>query len=380
MDPEPFSRRRTHWPIGIDIGSCAVRAVQLARQDDRLVVEGSARAERTPGADEADADACAGAVQRCMGQRTFRGCRAVAAVTSPHVEFHALELPATLAELNQREAANVVRLEVTRLMTFAEESVETRHWHLPETGATVTNTIGVAARREAVVELVELCAQAGLVCHAVDTCACALSRFGRAIGADRDDTGGEEPPAIWGMLDLGLQKTQLVLCLEDVPVLVRNVGEGGGALSALIADTLNISIQAADIHKRDHGISSAPGAARGVRHSSTDRRDIGPGGSQLASIILGVLRSSLNGLATEVKRSYEYALACYPGRPAGQLVLVGGGARMRNLPEFLGNALGINVRAAGSLLADDRCHLRASFASPYGVEEFAVAIGLAMGG
>ena len=88
----------------------------------------------------------------------------------------------------------------------------------------------------------------------------------------------------------------------------------------------------------------------------------------------------MNELATEVKRSYEYALACYPGRPVGQLVLVGGGARMRNLPEFLGNALGINVRAAGSLLADDRCHLRASFASPYGVEEFAVAIGLAMGG
>jgi hypothetical protein len=52
---------------------------------------------------------------------------------------------------------------------------------------------------------------------------------------------------------------------------------------------------------------------------------------------------------------------------------------MRNLPEFLGSALGINVRAAGSLLQDDKCRLRCSFSNPYGAEEFAVAIGLAMG-
>ena len=72
----------------------------------------------------------------------------------------------------------------------------------------------------------------------------------------------------------------------------------------------------------------------------------------MASLILGALRADLNDLASEVKRSYEYVLSCYPGRRAADLVLCGGGSLLHYFPEFLGNALGIPVRRASSYLQD----------------------------
>jgi type IV pilus assembly protein PilM len=362
-------------PIGIDFGAAGVRAAQVTGGGTAWTVIGTARAERSPAQDFEDRDRLS-ALRRCLAQWTFRGRRAVVAVPHEDVEFHALELPKSFAEVGQKQAVQAVELEVTRLMTFPEGTVEARHWVLPPGGNTAPSAIGVAARRNAVLALLDTCDEAGLFCQSVDTAACALCRFGLALHLN-------DPETIWGVLDLGMQEARLVLCKGEVPVLVRAVGGGGAAYTTLIAETLKISPQSAEVHKRDHGIALTQ---RGVRHDDPSSRDIQreaekdrASDGQLASMILGVLRSDLNRLANEVKRSYEYALTCYPENRAGQLVLVGGGARMRNLPQFLGKALGIVVRPAGAVLGDDACRLQGGQSLRNTVEELASAIGLAMG-
>ena len=77
-----------------------------------------------------------------------------------------------------------------------------------------------------------------------------------------------------------------------------------------------------------------------------------------------------------MKRSYEYVLSCYPGRRAADLVLVGGGAATRNLPEYLTDALGVGVHRASAYLERDTCRWHLSLGSQDRLEDFALAIGL----
>ena len=102
--------------------------------------------------------------------------------------------------------------------------------------------------------------------------------------------------------------------------------------------------------------------------------------TELGSILTGILRGDLHDIAGEVKRSYEYVLSCYPGRRAADLLLVGGGAATRNLPEYLTDALGIGVHRASAYLERDTCHWHLSLSSHDRLEDFALAIGLTVSG
>jgi type IV pilus assembly protein PilM len=298
-----------------------------------------------------------------MHMAAFRGRDVVTALDPPFVEFHAIELPPAVLADEREDATKVVHWEVGRLLNQPVENVETRHWPLPTKQTPGPNAIGTAARRDVVTQRVNVCNEARLSCAHLDIGAAALSRFGAII----NDWRTEE---IWGVLDLGFSEARLVLCVEDVPVLVRRAGSGGRAWTDRIAESLQLGAKAAEIYKRDHGIALT---GRGVRHASGE-----PPASELASILLSALHNDLRELASEIKRSYEYVLSCYPGRRAADLILVGGGAAMRGLPEFVGGALGIPVRRAFDYAHTDSCRLQYASGKQSRLEVLALAIGLAI--
>jgi len=350
-------------PVGVDIGSSGVRAVQVASTDSAWRVTQMARVsivdEKTD-----KPESPASPLRRCLQQARFGGKAAYAAISPSDVEFHALELPKALTEGGGGDVDQVVRHEITRLMTQPEEGVETRHWSLPPTTVPAPNAIGVAAGRKAIDTVMTTCEQAGLVCENIETAAGALCRFGTALQA----RGDEE---VWGLLDLGERQARLVLCMGEAPILVRTIGDGGRSWTELIAESLQISFGAAEVHKCDNGVAST---VRGTGPGAPEEPS-----SRLASMILGVLRSELNKLATEIKRSYEYVLGCYPGRRASDLVLVGGGALMHNVAGFMTRALGINVCGAGSFLGEETCRLKCTPSRRDPLELYAIATGLALG-
>jgi Tfp pilus assembly PilM family ATPase len=317
---------------------------------------------------------------------TFRGREVVAALDPPLVEFHSLELPPTVFSEGNTEAAKIVRWELGRLTNESVEDVETRYWPLPtaagpakdesaagsiaaNTGAgrglSTPNAIGVAARSDIVNQRVSTCKDAHLICTCLDTGATALARFGAVLNAWK----AEE---VWGLLDVGYRESRLVLCVEDVPVLVRRAGTGGRDWTQRIADSLQLGFKAAEVHKCDHGIALT---ARGLRRGSQDPPD-----AELAAILLGALRGDLRDLAAEIKRSYEYVLSCYPRRRAADLILVGGGAALRRLPEYLNDLLGIPVHRSSEYLQRDSCRLQYASGKQSRLETMALAIGLAIGG
>lgn len=362
-----LSRRHRWTPIGLDIGVCGVRAAQLTHAAGvytvTRVVEREWPVQEPHNGDHAPLRA--ERIRSCVGQAGFRGRGAVAALNSPAVEFHSLDLPEAVVAGDHGDTSQVVRWEVERLTNQHGEGMETRHWPLPATDIQAPNAISVSADCEAVGRTLKMCDDAGVLCTCIDVGAAALTRLGALLSA-------RSPDEVWGVLDVGHTESRLVLCVDHVPVVVRRAGSGGSTWTQRIAESLQLSTKAAEVQKREHGIALA---GRGVRRESVDLP-----GQEIAAILLAALRSELKELASEIKRSYEYARSCYPRRRVGDLVVVGGGAAMHNLPEFLSGALGIPVKRASDCLDDDGCRLRCNTTEQRKrFNVFAQAVGLALG-
>ena len=132
--------------------------------------------------------------------------------------------------------------------------------------------------------------------------------------------------------------------------------------------------------RRRHCAFGTRFAGRGKVDSAPDAgvTNPGPPSAALGAIILSALRGDLNALANEIKRSYEYVLGCYRSYAAADLILVGGGAALRNLPEFLCDALGIRARRASDYLTDEACAIAAEGDAREGFDEVALAVGLSL--
>ena len=366
--PAVKTHQRRCSPIGIDLGAAGVRVVQLMRQGEAYVVSASVQSERRSAGIEGEEsnEVTVRRVAECLSKTRFSGRSAAVTLSSPDLEFHALDLPEAVFKARASNCAQVVHSEVVRLMSDASGGVETRHWLLPPSGAggSPPSAIGVGIGHDVVLKAIATCDDAGVNCLRADASATGLCRFGAVLQAWPSE-------CTYGVLDIGERQTRLVLCVDGTPVLVRPAGPGSGAWTRRIAETLELSAKAAEVHKREHGIALTG------RHA--ERSDTDAVRTELPAILAGALRGDLNDLAAEIKRSYEYVLRCYPKREAGDLVLVGGGSLLGNLPEFLGNALGIPVRRASMYLDEPTCRLDYRSGHNDRLENFAVAIGLVLG-
>lgn len=363
-----LNRKRQRTPIGLDIGSTGVRAAQLRDTGGGYAVSGAALRESSAVQTNGDGPTSR-QIRECVGHGSFNGRGVVTGLNPPDVEFYAMELPAAVVADTTSDLAPLVNVEIARLRNEAPETLETGHWRLPPTQIPGPNALGVAARAETVTDLLETCKDAGLACLSADTGATALCRFGSHLRA-------WEEHDVWGVLDIGHRQSLLALCMDDVPVLVRPMNTGGQRWTERITEALQVSPGAAEIHKRDHGISLRTG---GRRDGDPPARRSDSATNEIAAILAGALRTELTQLASDIKRSYEYVLSCYPRHRAADLVLVGGASALGNLPEFLGEALGIQVRRATEYLKHDGCRIQYASDKQHRLEQLALAIGLALG-
>jgi len=358
----PWMKHR--WgPIGLDVGARGARAAQLVRDGDAYQIQRIAVVERslTDEAESREAGEWSTWMRACVHGRGFRGRSVVTCAANDDCDYHFVDLPHAVLNRPPLEAEQAVRFEVSRLLSDPIEDLELRYWPLVSSRAPGPGALAVASRRSLVIDKVSRCHEAGLMCVGVDAHASALSRLGCVLAPVRSKS-------VWGVLDVGCEQSRLILCVDTVPSLVRVVGSGGRAWTRSIAESLQLSVKAAEIQKREHGIPpvGSRGAAPDAAHD------------EIARMVFGAIRSELNEVAGEVKRSYEYVLGLHPEREPGALILVGGGASLRGLPEFLSDALGIAACRASAFIGQQSCRLRGDGGTGAKVEVAALALGLAI--
>ncbi|MCH7526624.1 MAG: pilus assembly protein PilM [Planctomycetes bacterium] len=363
-------------PIGLDINPRIIRAAQLERRGGRWEILHVARWDQRGSESELTlSDGLARRIRRSVQQWEYRGGRLVAGLSTPEVELHALEIP-DRGELRAADKfAEAVRWELERVKGLAEADVRIGHWRVPASKGTRTTAIGVVSPAPHVAFGSALAGAIRCECQCVDATACALSRLGWFIRRGSEPStstpaNSASPKTIWGVLDLGERQSRMVVCVDDLPVLVRTLGEGGGSWTERVAESLNLSSEAAELHKVDYGI--------GEESNPDDTSTQSETAVEIGEMILKALKTDLELLAGEIERSYEYVLRCYPDGQAASLLLVGGGSNLRGLKPFLSAKLGIAVESLDDAVAapDTALQVARSIREPLG--PYGCAVGLAI--
>ncbi len=115
---------------------------------------------------------------------------------------------------------------------------------------------------------------------------------------------------------------------------------GAGAMAAGMAAPR--SDDDFDLSGIDTGTGDDFGAGFGGGEDFTEfGAGLGGGANADAAALYGLISPALEELASEVRRSLEFHLGRYPDATISRLVLLGGGARLRNLDVFLTQMIGV---------------------------------------
>jgi len=306
-------------PIGIDIGSRLIKALQLHR------VGGSWRVLATAVVPRTDDQAIIGLQELTnfvgvLERQGFVGRDVVLATPESMLLGGMLELPPrdSGAPFDQ-----IAQIEFARMHKRQPEAFKMTSWDLPtsarRTGA--MQVMAVGCDHTDAEHLLDLFEELNLNVLALDTAAWSLVRACQSLFQNGTEVGG--------ILDLGWNSARLVVLYEGVIIYERSISEGGmNALYASLSDRMGV-----DSNVVAHLIEEV--CIAGSR--STDL----PGNVELEAAI----ESYLELIVELIQGSFSYATHRYRDATRHRLLLVGGGATVVGLLPRLQETVNSDVSA-----------------------------------
>lgn len=318
-------------PIGIDIGSQNIKAVQMSHAHGDWRIEATALFPRV----EMNAPLSRSEVRRLaevLHRRSFTGNQVVLAVPGDKQIAGSLELPARTAGVSLDAAA---RMEFTRAYKCEPDTFEMAYWDLPAAAraARTTNVMAVAYAHTEADHLIDLFASADLEIAGIDTRSWAMAR---ACSQSVEDATG-----IVILLDIGWSGALLVMLHHGIVIYERLLNEG--AIKNLIASVeteLKISRPLAHHVLAQCGVSMKPTVeARGVPKVPLE----------LQSEVRVAAEAHFEVVSQELLESVSYTSHQYPDAPASRLLLMGGGAMIPGIAEHMAKRVGFECRVISPL-------------------------------
>ena len=341
--------------VGLDIGTNAVRAVELSFGRGRPVVRHMGQVALPLGAvvagEVVDPPAVSSAIRRLWRDAGFRSRSVVVGVANAHVVARMADLPA----MPDDELRSSLRYQVQDLIPMPVDDAELDYrfvdHHVAEDGQEMVRILLVAAHRDMLRSVVAAVQGAGLSPARIDLIPFALIR---AMHDPATWLDGEGQSAHEVIIGTGSGVTNVVVHHDGAPRFVRTLPIGGDTITDSLAQHLEL----------DHD------AAEGIKRGVTD--------ASPASV--GVLAwSPLETLVNEVAGSIDFHLAQMGEGELQRVVLAGGGARLEALRTVLAERLGVPVVDGDPYRSVDvtKSPLGAEITARSG-DLFAVAIGLAL--
>jgi type IV pilus assembly protein PilM len=287
--------------LGLDVGSYSVKAVEL-RAGLRGVAVVRCEEQPLPAAPPEEREAALFAFAR---ERNLPLDHVVAALPSDRVTQRHLRFPFT----DSRRIAQAVPFELEDALPIPLEGAVLT-WESAKARDHTDVLAAVSPRAEVAAFLHEL-RQAGVEPRVLEVDGAALANLSSSLPL------ADAPRLI---LDVGHRKTNLVLLVEGKPAALRSIPVAGKLLTEALAEDLGLSPEAAAAHKHSRGVFEGPRAK--------------PASLRVARV--------LERLAREIRRTLE-SLSGDPlgGLAPGEIVLVGGSARLAGLDVWLAQALGL---------------------------------------
>jgi type IV pilus assembly protein PilM len=371
---------------GLEIGTSALKVVELkAGRPPSLLALGSR--PMPPGLlDEdqvLDPQGLAREIKALFEETGIRRRYVVTAVSNRSAITRNISVPKmTLKELDQ-----AITWEAERYIPFPIDEVSLDYYVLdnpsdvPDGGQ--LEVVIAAARLELVAKQVDYLRLAGLEPLIIDVKPFALLRAlkGALLGEHLNKTtlAGQrytEADEVGVVLEIAASATTITLVRGERVLMNRNIGVSGDDFTAAVQRTFGLDFDAAEEVKIEYGTASIPTEdEEELLNFDAKREQFSPGR------VYEALRPVLVDLTTEIRRSLEFFRVQAGDANFSRMLMTGGGAKLRGLPEAIGDSLGFRVHMGDPWLTTivDENRFEAKQLRRI-APEFSVPLGLALRG
>ena len=301
--------RRAKALVGLDIGSSAVKAVELkpVGKAYKVAAFGSEPIPPDSIVDGAiiDGGAVADAIRRLFEKRGIKTREVAASLSGNAVIVKKISLPV----MTEAELSESIYWEAEQYIPFDIQDVNLDYQILdPGNGPGGKGTMDVllvAAKKEKIADYTGVIAQAGRTAVVVDVDAFALQNA-------YEVNYGFEPGSVVVLLNAGASATNINIIQGDQSVFTRDVSIGGNAYTEALQKELSLPFEQADQLKRSH-------AAEGATYD-----DARP-----------VLRAVSENVMLEIQKTFDFFKATAASDRIDRIVVSGGASRAEGFSEML---------------------------------------------
>ena len=335
--------------VGLDIGSNAVKAVELRVSGKSHKVVAFARQEMAPDSivDGAiiDGAGVADAIRRAF-ERAGTNTREVAASLSGNaVIVKKISLP----QMTDAELAESIRWEAEQYIPFDVQDVNLDYQVLEGEGAKNTmDVLLVAAKKDKIADYTGVIAQAGRVPVVVDVDAFAIQN---AFEANYDI----EPGVVTVLMNVGASAININIVSGSSSIFTRDMSVGGNAYTEALQREFNLTFERAEQVKQ------------GTSTDTVRFDDVRP-----------VLKSVTDSVLLEIQKTFDFYKATAPSDRLDRVMVCGGGSRVEGFADALADRFGIPVETLDPFRRIAFDAARAGVPADEAAATAVVAVGLAL--
>jgi type IV pilus assembly protein PilM len=302
--------------VGLDIGSSAVKAVELrpAGRSFKVVGYGAEPIPDDTIVDGAiiDAGAVADAIRRLLDSRRIKTREVVASLSGNSVIVKKINLPV----MSEAELSESIHWEAEQYIPFDIQDVNLDYQILSTPGADAKGSMEVllvAAKKEKISDYTEVIKQAGRTPVVVDVDAFAVQN---AYEANYDI----EPGAVVALLNAGASGLNINIVGGAQSLFTRDISMGGNAFTEAVQKELGLPFESAERVKKGEPVD-------GIQPD-----DVAP-----------ILRTVTENLLLEIQKTFDFFKATAASERIDRILVSGGTSRVDGFVERLGERFGTPV-------------------------------------
>src|SRR5678815_1619137 len=296
--------------VGLDVGSSAVRAVELSKSKNGYQITGFAyeplSSDSVVDGAIMDSRGVASAIKRILTSGEFKGKRTAASVSGHSVIVKRVVLPVA----TEQEIGASIQYDADQYIPFGLSEVNIDYQVVgPSEGEEPgMEVLMVAAKKDKIHNHTNVISMAGRQADVVDIDAFALQN---AFEANYQVS----PTAPVALLNIGASLMNINITKGGIPLLVRDVPVGGNQYTDILQKELQLEFQEAEDLK------------------------LGRSGSE-AEMVMPLLESITEMLIMEAQKTSEFSRETYPNETIARVLICGGTSRTPGLADKLQETLG----------------------------------------
>ncbi len=296
--------------VGLDIGTFITKAVVVSHssKSPTLIGFGSIKTPQPGFLSDTDIDLenLAGAISSLLN--SLKAPLSAVSISLPESKVYSRLIP-DLPFLSDDEVGSAIKYTVDEFVPLPPDQVEL-FWQVLDRSQEQNRTIVlvIAVPKKLQLKYLKVLEMAKIRPLSLETEMISVSRL--LSGMNLNTTLA---------IQFGASTTDISVISNNVSILTRSISTGGLTLTRTLAQSLNFEALQAEEYKKVYGMLP----------------------NQLEGKIYAIIKPLVELIATEAERIIQSYQSKNPNNPIQKLILLGGGASLPGLPEYLGSRLAI---------------------------------------